>query len=658
MYHLMGSIYGTKGLNALSLKYYNNALKIRSEIKDSAGMAETYGNLGITYNSISSYDTALVYYNKAVQLEKALGRKKELMVNLGNMGVVYMEKGDYPKALRYYFKALKTAEETKDKRLIAGWNANIGIVFMQQGDYDKALSYYFKSMNIAKAINHSAMLAKVYGNIGVAYDYKENYEEALRYYNKALEIDRKAGNHNSIARQLANMSVIYINREDYSRALTYLDEASKINAITRDLKMEINILNNYATIYISTKEFDKAEAALKRALQLSFEIHSLDDKRVCYELLSSLHKEKGNWKEALEHYSTSIAYKDSIFNTDKSAVIGKIIAEAEHEKQAAVIKERHKKELEKKNALAEEERKRNEVVFYFILSVAFAVGAIAIIILRSLYFTRKQKKIIEEQKTLVEEKQKEVIDSINYAKRIQNAILAHEDDISRHLAQSFLLYMPKDIVAGDFYFFETTATHIFYAAADCTGHGVPGALVSVVCSNALTRCVKEFGLTDPGEILDKARELVLDTFKKSNEEVKDGMDISLCSIEIKNLQGSQIKIKWAGANNPLWYTKQGTMKEIKPNKQPIGLAEKPAPFTTHEIILSKNDMIFLFTDGYADQFGGDKGKKFKYASLQQILAQLHQENPDMIKTKLHQAFNEWKGALEQIDDVLVIGVKL
>ncbi len=266
-----------------------------------------------------------------------------------------------------------------------------------------------------------------------------------------------------------------------------------------------------------------------------------------------------------------------------------------------------------------------------------------------------QKLIADHQRELVEEKQKEIIDSINYAKRIQSAIMAKETDIRVFFPESFLLYQPKDIVAGDFYFFESTATHIFYAAADCTGHGVPGALVSVVCSNALSRCVKEFGLVLPGEILDKAKELVKETLEKSGEDVKDGMDISFLTKDLRDNS-----FYWAGANNPLWIIKKDAVRltEIKPNKQPIGISENTGAFTTHALALQKGDHVYLFTDGYADQFGGEKGKKFKYKQLSEKLLEIREQLPEAQQRILEDCFHSWKGNLEQIDDVCIIGIRV
>jgi len=250
----------------------------------------------------------------------------------------------------------------------------------------------------------------------------------------------------------------------------------------------------------------------------------------------------------------------------------------------------------------------------------------------------------------VEEKQKEITDSINYAKRIQEAILPSFDFIKTHLPNSFIYYQPKDIVAGDFYWAEKVGNDFFIAAADCTGHGVPGALVSVVCCNALNRTVNEFKLTEPGKILDKTRELVLESFSKNGGDIKDGMDISLMSINGNT-------VKWAGANNPLWYYQNNELKEIKANKQPIGKTDNPEAFTTHTIELKKGDSIYLFTDGFADQFGGPKGKKFKYKQLEDLLVSSNDLSINEQHLTLKNTLNTWKGNLEQVDDICIIAIR-
>jgi len=296
-------------------------------------------------------------------------------------------------------------------------------------------------------------------------------------------------------------------------------------------------------------------------------------------------------------------------------------------------------------------------------------------------YALQQKLIADQQKNLVQEKNKEITDSLNYATRIQNAIMPPINDLKRHLKDGFIFYQPKDIVAGDFYWLEhiqpenKDKKHVIFAVADCTGHGVPGALVSVVCSNALNRSVREYHLTDPGKILDKTRMLVINEFQKSDDNIKDGMDIALCSLERND---DNLILKYAGANNPLYIVRKSnqaaitsstslirsysfeyyTIYEIKANKQPIGLYDAQEPFTTHTITLQKEDTIYLFSDGFVDQFGGSKGKKFKAKAFRELLIKVQDLPMDKQKAFIEAIFHKWRGKMDQIDDVCILGIKI
>ncbi len=261
---------------------------------------------------------------------------------------------------------------------------------------------------------------------------------------------------------------------------------------------------------------------------------------------------------------------------------------------------------------------------------------------------------IHRQKELVEDKQKEILDSINYAKRLQDAILPPMDKFKKALKHSFVLFKPKDIVSGDFYWMHKKEDDILIAAVDCTGHGVPGAMVSVVGANNLERCVREFNLKKPSTILDKMRELVMETFETTGEEVRDGMDMSLVSFDLK-----EKRLQYAGANNSLWIVRKGAadLEEIKADKQPIGKYEYAKPFTNHSIHLERGDCFYLFSDGYADQFGGPSGKKFKYKTLKDLLLSIHEMDMEEQHKILDDKFEKWRGELDQIDDVCVIGVR-
>jgi serine phosphatase RsbU (regulator of sigma subunit) len=260
-------------------------------------------------------------------------------------------------------------------------------------------------------------------------------------------------------------------------------------------------------------------------------------------------------------------------------------------------------------------------------------------------------KEIHYQKLIVEEKSQEITDSIEYAKTIQSAILPSSKIIDEFLKDSFVLYKPKDIIAGDFYWIEAKEDRVLFAAADCTGHGVPGAMISVVCNNALNRSVREYNLSDPGKILDKAREIVIQEFEKSDTEVRDGMDIAICS-----LIGD--KLEYAGAHNPLWIIRNGILLETKANKQPIGKFENLEPYTTHSFQLEKGDSIYIFSDGYSDQFGGVRGKKYKTSNFKNLLLSIQESSMEKQLALLEAEFEKWRGAMEQIDDVCVIGLKI
>lgn len=263
----------------------------------------------------------------------------------------------------------------------------------------------------------------------------------------------------------------------------------------------------------------------------------------------------------------------------------------------------------------------------------------------------KQKDLIEDQHKELEATHNDIRDSIIYAKRIQGAILPPESMLKQHLPEHFILYKPKDIVAGDFYWLEHTDSKVFFAAADCTGHGVPGAMVSVICNNALNRTVREFNIYDPAEILNNTRTIVEREFEKSEHEMLDGMDIALCSLDGMTLE-------YAGANNPLVIIREGELIQVKADKQPVGNYFVKKPFNTHQVELQKGDMIFLFSDGYSDQFGGDQGKKFKLKRFMEILVEIAAKPVNEQRSILDESFEEWRGDYEQIDDVCVFGVRV
>jgi tetratricopeptide (TPR) repeat protein len=665
-----------------SLEYDSLALLINMSIGNKSGIASNYGNMGIVYLDQGKYTAALEYFMKGLAISKEIGNKSGMGSNMGNIGLVYWNQGNYPVALDYYFKALEVNTEIGNKAAAANNMGNIAVIYNEQGNKDKALEYDLKTLAIEQETGDKNGMARNLGNIGLVYSEINNSDKAFEYDEKALALSRELGNKNDIARILGYLGTLYLEKKNLSKSLDTYSEALTIN---REIGNKDGIavgLCNLASVNSKLKKFALARTELDSSLVLAKSLGEKDIIKDVYLGYTDIDSSMGNYKTAYEDYKKVIIYRDSMINeaNTKKTVQAQMNFDFE-QKQAA-----EKAEQDKKDAIAEQNRKRqiiirNSFIAGFVLMIALAFFIFRgyrqkqkdnILITKQKEEVEKQKHIAEEQKKLVEEKNKDILDSINYAKRLQQAILPPLNSIQQALPQSFVLYKPKDIVAGDFYWMEHIpllagegqGEVVLIAAADCTGHGVPGALVSVVCSNALHRTVNELKIIEPGKILDKTRELVLETFAKSESNVQDGMDISLLAISRKSLVDS-IEVQWSGAYNSLWYIQNGELKEVPADKQPIGKTDNPKPFTTHSIPIPNGEgkggagtTLYLFTDGYADQFGGPKGKKFKYKQLEELLVANSSKSMDEQKNLLNETIEKWKGSLEQVDDILIIGIRV
>ncbi len=571
--------------------------------------ADILNNMGFIHNNEGNLQKALYYWQQSLKIREKIQDEAGIANSLNNIAFIYESTGDYKKALEKHLKSLQIRRKLKDKKGIAVSSNNIGTIYLDLGEQEKALKYYLESLEIRKTIDDPTGMAYVLNNLAGIYSDQGDNVKALDYYNQSLRIREKLNDEHGIALSLNNIGGVYLEEGKLTEAESYCLRA-----------------------YGLVKKLGYPEAISETTENL-------------YQIYSGRHK----WKEAFDMLQIHKQMSDSLNNDGIKKALLENELQYKFEKRQALDKARQ----DKKEALYREKLKRQNFV-----SIAFGVGLLLIILIvvviyRSLRNTRRQKLIIEKQKHLVEEKNNEILDSIAYAKRIQSAILPQEKLIKRVFPDSFILYKPKDIVAGDFYWFEMIGDLVFLAAADCTGHGVPGAMVSVVCNNALNRSVKEFNLKLPGEILDKTREIVISEFGKSDEDVKDGMDISLCA-----LKPDDLKLYWTGAHNPLWIIRNGEIIEMKADKQPVGKFSAAREFTTHEISLQKGDELYAFTDGFQDQFGGEKGKKFKISQMRELFLGLAGLSMEMKKELIEAAFESWRGELEQVDDVCVLGARI
>jgi tetratricopeptide (TPR) repeat protein len=713
----------------------DQAYKLSKSLKYQKGVSTALTYLSFSYRLKGEYNKSLDLLLEALKLNEQRGNKKALMSNYGNIGNIYEETGNSSKALEYYFKAVRISEILGDKKSTAIGLGNIANVFFNFDQLHKSIEFHKKAIDLCEEIRDSVGLAFEMNNTGTTYEVLHKTDLALEYYYKGLTIAKNTNDPESVLLTTSNVGNCYISLNKLDSAGAYLHRALGYSREQGRIRNEGSILGSLGNLFRLQKKYSLAEKYLLKSAEINISVGNVDNLITTYGHLNKLYLSQKNFQKAYLFMQKSHKLSDSIYTIEKLKDITRKEMNYEFEKKEALTKAEHDKQI----AIAEADKKRQRLFSGLILAIASSITIIALIIFRSLRISKKQKRIIEKQKALVEEHQKEIIDSITYAKRIQDAILPPLETVNQKLPNSFVLYKPKDIVAGDFYWMEEFDNIIFIAAADCTGHGVPGAMVSLVCSNALTRAVKEFGLRDTGLILDKVRALVLETFEKSAEDVKDGMDISLLSID----QQHKI-IHWSGANNPLWYIEKNTTSsevtssnvpssevekgveknvlssevekevekntettpksfevkadvsaetlfkfvevkadvsaetvfkffevkadvsaetvfkffEVKADKQPIGKTENPKPFTTHNIEFKEGTEFFLFTDGLADQFGGPLGKKYKYKQFENLLTNNYTLGLEEQIKKIDQSFEEWKGDLEQVDDVCVIGLRI
>lgn len=582
------------------------------------GYFTLYFTTAVTQSGIRS-KYLLSLEDLATRLENIKHLKETYSFGLNYMAYFHWFKGEYEKGFDLAFEGIRCAED--NDLSVRGWHYfGLGICYFDTKDLDNSKIYYQKAFDRFKIENNIYGRARSATGLGTVAVLRNQLQEAGQHLQYAADIYRELGHHAGLSRTLNDMGLLEKSRNNYKLAIQYLNESIQLRKELNHVQGLVTSYTDLGETFLRMKNYRAALESLQKGLALAIDVNSQQKQMRVYKLLYDTFKELNDTESALRNFEHFYDLRSQLLSDEASNNIKRVQTKYEKEKSEREAEIERLRNIELKKANEEIAAQHNE---------------------------------IKKQKFLIEMHRKEILDSINYAKRIQEAILPPADLIKAQFPESFILYKPKDIVAGDFYWLEKFGDTILIAAADCTGHGVPGAMVSVVCSNALNRAVKEFGLLETGEILDKVTDLVLETFEKSRTDVRDGMDISLLSVNRVKQQ-----IQWSGANNPLWYFENGQACELVADKQPIGKSDYRKPFTTHTIAYKTGAMFYLFTDGYADQFGGPKGKKFKYRQLQTLISALQNERSSTQQKMLSDAFENWKGELEQVDDVCIVGVRV
>ena len=579
---------------------------------------------------------------------------------LRNVGSAYNNLSDLPNALEYYKMSLTTAREVNNKVSIGGALLNTGIVYRELNDNEKALNFFDESTKIFEEIGNKRGLAFAHNAIGLMYSTMNQDSLALLHYKEGINYYNEIGDKQNEGVALNNIAHIYETQHRYDEALDNYESSLKMfEALGDSADMAISMagIGNY--YFNFKKNLDKAEPYYVQTLALSKKFNDLGVETSVLDALKDLYKQQGRYKEAFETYNQFVIARDSLSKKQNAEAIARKAMQTDFDEKQAKLQA----EKEKQAAVAEEQSKRQQLIIWSVAGGLLLVAVFSVFMFNRWRVTQKQKKIIEVQKDevekskhIIEEKNKDITDSITYAKRIQQAKLPKKEDIYSALPNCFVLFKPKDIVSGDFYFFHKNNQSIFIAAADCTGHGVPGAFMSMICSDKLEEAVSQS--LDTSEILSLLNKGVKASLKQSEEDEKstrDGMDIALCSVDIENRI-----VKYAGANRPFWIIRNGQIivEEIKATKKAIGgFTEDNQHFDTHEIKLQHGDTFYLSSDGYADTFSG-QDKKLTTKKFKEVLLNIQEKTMQEQEKHLDDFIENWKAGVEQVDDILVIGVRL
>ena len=592
----------------------------------------------------SNKDSAAFYLNIVLKTSdyEAIAKANQYL------GHLYLEQGNYSEALKNYLAAVSYYEKT-DKIQVANIYSRIGEIWRLQLDFEKSLSYHQSAFSIYTELNDSVGTAYSLNDIALTYEAKKDFETALSYHEKSLEIKKNLGDKRMLGDSYCNLGTIYRELGQYEKALEYQYMALKID---QELGDEVNmaiIHNNIAALLILMEKPNDALPHLQTAEKLTQLHHALDPLKYTYLQYTRLFEKKNDYQQAYQYHLKYSAVKDSLFNSESSKQITEMSTKYETEKKETRIK-LQQTELDKKHAeVKRQNTQRNAFIGGFNLMLALAG-----VTYHSYRNKRKAHGLLETKNHIIEEKNKDITDSINYARTIQQAILPFDHCIAAALKEYFVLFKPRDIVSGDFYWFTEKDNYVFLAVADCTGHGVPGAFMSMIGSATLTHAVSEKGLTEPGKILSESNRKIKEALKQTENKNRDGMDISLLRFEKNNLN----KIQFAGAMRTLYHI-NGQLNEVKGDKLAIGgTTDDSFQYTNHELTLQKGDTLYISSDGYADQFGGSDGKKFRTGNLKKLLLSIRDKPMDEQKKILDEAFETWKDTLVQVDDVCIIGVRV
>ncbi|PKP20389.1 MAG: hypothetical protein CVU05_09190 [Bacteroidetes bacterium HGW-Bacteroidetes-21] len=659
-------------------QYFNMALKIFESENNKKGIASIYNNLGSMFDYKGVFDSSIYYFNKAMVINKETGNELGYGDNLYNTGLIYYATGKNDQALSNWFNALKIFEKLKDYEGMGACEHSIGLVMRAQKEFDKSIEYLEKAYINAVKSKDNRLTADVLMSMGNVYVETKDYNNALKKFKAAEILYQNSGDLFGLASIHTNIGDIFKIEENLDSAIFYYEKSNRVFVENEILSGVTHTYAELAECYLMKKAYTKAIDYCNLSMKVAEALDSKDYMSKVYFLLYRIHVKLNNPQKALDYHVKYTEINDTLFNENKQKIVEELQTKYETEKKEQQIK-LQKSDIEKKEALIAKER---------FLKYGFgAIGLLFILLTLVIYRSNRHKKKVNmllsqkneqimqkneeitsqrdeiaaqrdlatNQRDIIAHQQRDITDSIKYAFQIQSAIFPHEEEVRLILKDYFILYKPRDIVSGDFYWVNKFGNKIIVVAADCTGHGVPGAFMSMLGVAFLNDIVNKEHITSPSVILNRLREDIILAMKQRGENVKqqDGMDVAAIVIDKE-----EQTIEFSGANNPLYLIKNEELIETKGDKMPVSIYAKMTPFNSHKFSIGSGDLVYIFSDGYADQFGGPHGKKLKYKYFKELL--LNNKTKPMSEQKdiLSQNFDSWRGEYPQVDDVLVIGIKI
>lgn len=655
-----------------------NALSKKTEI---ISRAEIMSRISILYKNVNA-DSAIYYNNMALEIATDSGDRQLLAGVLVNRSIIFNLLGDYEKAVNYALEAAEYAKEGGSKQQETECYSTIGHIYYHKAENENfrngedlvnARDYYVKAIEIAQEQNDSLWIVNNWIEIGLVRFQMGESGEAIRFLNNALNVSKRHSDEqeffHNIAKASHNIALVFASQKRYNEAAINFRKAAEIDSILGN--KEGVALIRLAEIYLETGHINEAvrlaQNSFDTAVAYNFKLRA----KQAAEVLQKAYAIQGKYQEAYKSLQQFQIFSDSLYSEEFIKKLGNL--ELKHQFEM----DERERELVYNAEIQRQKIIRNASIAGMVLALL-----LIFVIFRSYLQKRKANKLLQlknaqimqqkeeieaqrdlaaQQRDLIAGQKQEITDSIEYAFRIQAAVIPDESLVSAILTEYFIFYKPRDIVSGDFYWIGRIQGKVVIIAADCTGHGVPGAFMSMLGVAFLNEIVNKEQISDPGKILNRLRQEIIRALKQHGraegevnlKDMKDGMDVAAMTIDPEGKT-----VLFSGANNPLYLIRNDELVETKGNKMPVAIHQNMDDFTCHEFSVLKGDILYVFSDGFPDQFGGPNGKKFKYAPFKELLVGMKDKPMNEQKEILEKTFTTWMEGYEQIDDVMVIGVKI